>query len=289
MGNLMNNRTNLYRYNGLLLRSPITVELTADNFAYYVVAGHYDKTHLPDQGFQLQATYDNTMQVEYLCNSNYLSPSDTRQIWRSTTINPVPTCWYGGAYATSAPTMSGAYTTSESCIWYGAVHFSCPRGVTISSAYTSIRNYGVIDCYGSAGAGSTRNTIWNDPDGMYWGVAGVGSLVSPTQMNISAVRLTWNAMADSGVPRSYFDLWKFGASNRDGAIPSLAAPINHRFNLTAAMLQTMSTNGGIWMATTFGSTIWSSTNFEPMYVEDDVGTWGCFATSVSNKMTVVIE
>lgn len=130
------------------------MELTADEFAYYVVAGHYDNNGLPDRGFHLQATYDNTIEVGYLCNSNLLNPTDPRQIWRKTTINPVPTCWYGGSYATSAPSMSGAYTTSESCSWWGAVHFTCPRGATVTNASATIRNYGVIDCHGSAGAGS---------------------------------------------------------------------------------------------------------------------------------------
>lgn len=125
---------------------------------------------------------------------------------------------------------------------------------------------------------------------MYWGVAGVASLLPPSQMNNSAIRLPWNAMADGGIPRSYFDLWKFSGTNRDGAIPSLVAPVNHAFSLTPAMLQTMSANGGIWLCTTFGSIIWSRTDYQPMYADpDDIGVWGCFATSVGNKLTVTIE
>ena len=126
MAHLVSNRTHLYKYNSHLLKTPLTIELTADNYAYYVVAGHYDNNSSPDRGFQLQDTYENTVIVGYQCNSNLLNPSDPRQIWRQTSINPVPTCWYGGAYATSAPTMSGAYTTCESCAWLGAVHFSIP-------------------------------------------------------------------------------------------------------------------------------------------------------------------
>lgn len=185
MAHFIANGTNLYKYRKPstyhLLRTPLAVELTADDMSYYVVAGYYTTQNLPDRGFIEQSTSTNVIAMGYQALQNYNNPTDARQIWRTTSVQ-VASAWYQGAYATSAPTMSGAFASCECCIWLQAVHFTVPRGGTITSASITATNVGCITCNGSAGQGSAQNAIWHPSNGWGWQLAGRSALGTPSQM-----------------------------------------------------------------------------------------------------------
>lgn len=109
MGTIISNGSLMYRYGSpaLILRTPIHIKLKPDQRAVYQVCGRYSKqgnVWWPNGGFI--AKNPNTGDVRQVgadCVSAALHPADQRQTWRSVTSTHDPeTCWYQGAYATSA-------------------------------------------------------------------------------------------------------------------------------------------------------------------------------------------
>ena len=86
--------SHLYKKSKHLVRTPIKMTLTADQYAYYVVAGDYTAQNLPDKGFIRQLTADNVDYVGYDCLQAYNNPNRL-QIWRNTNIWPIPSTWSG--------------------------------------------------------------------------------------------------------------------------------------------------------------------------------------------------
>ena len=279
----------LYKKNRHLVRTPIKVTLTADNFAYYVVAGEYTAQNLPDKGFIKQATYENCKEVGYDCIQAYLNPRPL-QIWRQTkNIWPIPTTWYQGAYATSAPSMSGAAASCEACIWLGAIHFTLPAGVVglleVTEASIYATQFGSIKCWFSAGAGNKENTIWNDEQAVFNLVA-TDSLSSPSQM----IRNTdqYFVLNATGTPRASFDLWKYSGTNRDGGIPKLVTPVTKKINLTDFGKNILTSSGGVWLAFVFDAYVYSIDNYRPFYISPTPGDWVCVSAHLNTKLDVTL-
>ena len=291
------NRQHFYKKSGHLVRTPIRITLTADEFAYYVVAGDYQPvTHLPKCGFIDSATYDHTIEVGYKCINSFFFPTSPYQIWRKTTINPIPTAWYQGTYATSAPSFSSARLSSEACMWIGAVHFTVPSdfisaGLTCTDASCKIYNLGDIIGFDSPAIGSSANVMWktvfpNEPYS-YQLFAGT-ELDPPSEMMYAGYPTNFISTNDTGNPRTAFDLWKFGTSGKDGGIFKLQTPVEHTQPLNDDQKSVLN-SGEIWLSLIMPCLDGGPTYYLPYFVPPEDSTpcnWSSSGAYIDNKLTV---
>lgn len=287
--------SHLYKKSKHLVRTPIKMTLTADQYAYYVVAGDYTAQNLPDKGFIRQLTADNIDYVGYDCLQAYNNPNRL-QIWRNTNIWPIPSTWYQGGYATSAPTMSGATNSCEACIWLGAVHFTIPNDLTtrldVTSAKINITNLGSIKCFLTPASGSTNNTRWQPPppnNTWYWRLSATAFLLQPTELLQHSVEAPFNMAASTGTPRTAFDLWKFSGSNRDGGIAKFVAPPTYTYDLPDYVKTEISMNGGIWLSLLLNTWIGDYHNYLPSCGGIDAGYWCSVSSYLGNKLEVSLD
>jgi len=103
MEHLIGNGTHLYKKSSHLVRTPMTVTLKPDDRAYYAVAGEYTSTGWPNRGWIMAGSVQNNIQVGRDLFNAYYNPPSANQRWRKVTTSHDPeTCWYQGAYSTTA-------------------------------------------------------------------------------------------------------------------------------------------------------------------------------------------
>lgn len=110
----------------LILRTPIQKTVSPDARAVYQCAGVYDKYGNPTNGFIEQNTLANVKAMGKECVIRALNPT-ANEHWRAVTTTHDPeTCWYNGAFATSAASIAATLTSCEAYMQMGAYHFTIP-------------------------------------------------------------------------------------------------------------------------------------------------------------------
>lgn len=278
----------------LILRTPITINLKPDQRALYTIAGNYDtKTTFPTSGFIEQNTYSNVQAMGKECCIRALNPTAYQKWTMVNTSHDPETCWYNGAFATSAPNLPATFTSCEAYAQFGAYHFTLPLlpgdiDMTIQLKYTS---GGACQCYQSAGQKSTKNKPLKGFD--RWGSHTVPFAIYTGDLaaNYRNVHLR-NLAALNYIPghdilldgstggfRGVRDLWGFPGTTRDGGIPTLTTPLTKTLNLTTTQTGWLRAGAnGVWIIPyvdmSYGS---GASNYVPSYYTNNAGWWGCFS------------
>lgn len=278
----------------LILRTPITKTLQPDGRAIYQVAGNYDKYGNPTSGFIEQNTYANVQAMGKECCIRALNPTANNHWTMVTNSHDPETCWYNGAFATSAPNLASTFNSCEGYAQFGAYHFTLPAlpsdvDMTIQLKYTS---GGACQCYQSAGSKSTKNkpikgfgtwgSSWQLPFAVYTGDL-AANYRSFHLRNISACNYILGqdilGEGSAGNFRGVRDLWAFTGTTRDGGIPTLTTPQARTVNLTSTQIGWFkSAANGVWIIPYFNMSYGTgASNYYPSYYTSTNGWWGCFS------------
>ena len=296
MNHLVSNGAHLLRRSSHLVRTPIrvTVPLVCDEMAAYQVADVYSNGW-PAGGFIDYATYSNVQYAGYrmLCAYRDHSDPNGRVIWRIVTTSHNPEfVWYQGAYATSAASLNAAAMSVEAYLQLCAYHFTVPQNyvdmlaagkATLAAARGSFALGGefLIDgpVYNPA---SRRRMAWDGGEPTFGHCVALAQtlghcsdLASAPNDNVSAeVAAALDAQGD--YTRGYRDLWGFGNSNRDGAIPAFQSPPTVAWSLGPATLAALAANGGGWLVPNpFTPQIQSQTSYRPYFWPGAGHEWAC--------------
>lgn len=297
MGTLISNGTLLYRYNGLLLRSPLSRKIYPSRYLSYVVAGEYSNgsdpampaRDLPFRGIQMQATLQNTKQVGFDLLSIYRTPRDANQKWQVMNEADRGAVWYQGGFGTSARNNL-APITSEACMSMSASRFNLGtvQGSDINISL-SLKVGGVIEAY--LAPGNSQNRVWQFSDSFY-----IHYAVLPSNLlnNDGPTSLHWNTirnykvgdfdllpitrqLASSGLNGAR-DFWGYLDQSRNGGIPTLLNTPLTDIQLSQQALLAMQTYKDFWFVLYFepipesGMTI---DNYGPYYSNNNIGWWAC--------------
>jgi hypothetical protein len=279
--------SHLLKRSSHLVRTPIKISLSPDERAYYSVAGSYAQQGTvwwPDGGFIQQNTLNNVWTVGASCIQAYLNPSDWRQDWRGVDSSHDPeTAWYQGAFAPSAPNLNATYLSCEAYIQLGAYHFSVPTGLTdleVTSVKVKFINGGGVAAYQSAGTQSANNSQLKgkfDFGDWYLPFAVSQSLDAPSLLGAKPYDALVDILADTGTVRGARDLWGFSGTTRDGGITTLNAPVQKTYTMGAYTLSNFNANKGGWIIPYFDAAYSGARNYNPYYVNDNNGYWGCIS------------
>lgn len=278
----------------LILRTPITKTLQPDGRAVYQVAGKYDKYGNPTNGFIEQNTYANVKAMGKEVVMRAFNPTANNHWTMVTNSHDPETCWYQGAFATSAPNIASTFNSCEAYYQMSAYHFTLPSlpsdvDMTISVKYTT---GGACQCYQSAGSKSASNkplknfgnwgTTWQPLFGVYTGdlAANYNKL---HHRNVAA--LNWfsgqNMLADgsTGGFRGVRDLWAFTGTSRDGGIPTLTTTLTKTVNLNSTQASWLRAGAnGVWIIPYTGMSYGTGeTNYAPSYYTTSNGWWACWS------------
>lgn len=276
----------------LILRTPIQKTVSPDARAVYLCAGVYDKYGNPTNGFIEQNTLANVKAMGKECVIRALNPT-ANEHWRAVTTTHDPeTCWYNGAFATSASAVAATLTSCEAYYQMGAYHFTVPSvpsdiDMTIQLKYVT---GGGFQCYQSAGKKSASNkplrgysqwSSWQPKIAVY-----TGDLIA----NYNKVHLrqvaaqNWFSALDmladgaAGGFKGVRDLWGFTGSTRDGGICTLTTPLTKTFTLGTEAAGWIRNAGGAWLIPytdmSYGS---GDTDYSPSYYTSNAGWWGGFS------------
>lgn len=292
-----------------ILRTPITKTFTATERAVYQVAGHYNKNDIPDSGFIEQATENNVRYVEAQCLQRLLNYNGTRpslQIWREvkTDVQPM-SVWYGGAYATSAPSPDAGGISCESYYQMGAYKFDIPEAPSGVDMSVSIiyETGGAVVGQGPAASRRTNqfplreatnsdfSTYWSDKGFTYPVVFALyfGDLPSRYGSfhydSIAACPCVegFDMLTDgkTGSITGARDLWHFTNSNQDGGIPTLATTLTKTKKLTASESALFAGHKTVWVIPFFEADYSGSgttAKMWPLFVmKNQTGWWACMS------------
>jgi len=270
-----------------LVRTPIKITLQPDERAYYSVAGSYSSSSWPAAGFIAANTQAGVRSVGSSCVSNYLIPTNSKQIWRKVSTSHDPeTVWYQGSYATSAPSLSGALTSGEAYIQLGAYHFTVPAGLAdldVTGVKVSCTSGGGVQTYQSAAAHSSYNTplkgaydfdSWVIPFAVTQELVKYSDLVGKPHDN------GFDILADTGAVVGARDLWAFGSADRDGGVATLSSPVAKSYSMGAATLADFNANRGGWIVPYVNASTSQGINvfgYYPYYIPSNPGWWGCIS------------
>lgn len=279
--------SHLLKRSSHLVRTPIIINLSPDERAYYSVAGSYAKqgnVWWPDGGFIQQNTMNNVWAVGADCIQAYLNPSDWQQGWRGVTSAHDPeTVWYQGAFAPSAPNINAAYLSCEAYIQLGAYHFAVPTGLhdlEVTDVKVKFINGGGVAAYQSAGIQSANNSQlkgkFNFVD-WYMPFVVSQSLDSPSLLVAKPYDALVDILADTGTVRGVRDLWGFSGTTRDGGIATLNAPVHKTYTMGANTLSNFNANKGGWIIPYIDAAYYGAQNYAPYYVNNSIGYWGCIS------------
>lgn len=293
---LVSNGTHLYKVgtgaSAHLMRTPLTFTLSPDAMSFYAVAKAYTTSGWPARGFIDAATSANVKGVGSDCISQLVTPSDSRQMWRAVTTSHHPeTVWYQGAYATSAPTASGAVTSCEAYAQLAAYHFTIPdlAGLAVTAAEIGYMNGGAIYCGGSAQSGAPANMpliSWSGWSGTFkMPIVPTASL--DTFANLAAVASSRGTVVDVGTEtKNAYDggyavndcrqLWAQTVSYGDGYIPMLHNYPAQSVAASSGTLTYLTSNRSVWLVPLIDAGWQSSTSYKPFFWSSSAGTiWGC--------------
>ena len=244
----------MYRYNSLILRTPIILNLAPYERTYYSVAGAYSGGY-PNTGFIRTLSYGNTQLVGSDCVKAALNPTGS-QVWRTVTNSHDPEfVWYQGDYATSAINIATSIQSSEAFLQLCGYHFKLPDAVnqlTVTNVKVTFTLGGGIWCYQMPLNQSTHNSYlqgkfqwnnWNIP------IQLCAALNHPVQLsNLYPYDAVIDVLSYKGSsPTGYRDLWMRTTSGTDGGIPTLLSPPTVSYDMGASTLAAFNQNKGGWI------------------------------------------
>ena len=282
MNHLVSNGTHLLRRSSHLVRTPIGVPLACDEMAVYQVADNYTNGW-PSGGFIDQATYWTVQTTGRKMLDAYVNHYSTRGniIWRKVTTSHQPEfAWYQGAYATSAQTKALAAVSCEAYMQLCAYHFTLPQTLAdaiaaglaaISGARASFVLGGEFRIDGPVyNPASRKRATWTDgTDFGYYIAAGtsLGHYADLANLPADDVSAACESALDAQTnwTSGYRDLWGFGNSERDGAIPAFSSPPTVSYTLGADTLAVLARNGGCWLIPVVYPIINGNTDYRPYF------------------------
>lgn len=290
MAALISNGSELYRHEGMLLRSPIAVELHPVEMAYYAIAEEYNNLG-PYGGYWASSS---TSSVDYAAErmrDDYRSPG-RYQMWRQVTTQHEPeNIFYQGRWATS---MNYDQGRGEAYMQLAGYRFELPvSSMNIVGAQLKVIHGGTIIAYQnpeytSASKNNFYAADWSSPSSRYrnwrdclqgtmwegptWthkvGIfSGLGNY--PTSMYEGAqdtIDLNTGLMI-GGTPTGNVRIWTSGSF---GYIPTASWPYSQLYRLSDAFIRDLKRGGGGWVvALPFVNAD------EPNYSEDNLYYWLC--------------
>lgn len=286
MGTIIRNgstsSSRMYRYNDLILRTPIVLNLAPYERTYYSVAGSYS-AGLPNTGYIRSLSYANTQGVGSDCVKAALNPTGS-QIWRVVSNSHDPEfVWYQGSYATSATDIATGIQSSEAFLQLCGYHFALPSNLndlTVTKVTVSFTLGGGIVGY--------QMPLWQSANNSYlygkysfsnWfmPIQVCANLNHPVQMsNLYPYDTPIDILSYRGSsPTGYRDLWMRTSTSQDGGIPTLLTPPTVSYDLGANTLAAFNANRGGWIVPN-PELQWSgNTSYRPYYWPTQEGYWAC--------------
>ena len=150
----------MYRWNGYILRTPITLHLLPDQKKIYQIGD--ESTRGADGylhgGFRGGNTYYTTVeQVGYQLVNHMINGTP---LWLDASGSHDPEyVWYQGAYSTSAPYISQGKYLSEAYAALAGFHFTLPASAVghVKQVNVNFQNMGAVWAYGPAIDKNPRN------------------------------------------------------------------------------------------------------------------------------------
>lgn len=223
----------------------------------------------------------------------YLTPPSANQRWRKVTTSHDPeTCWYQGAYSTTA--NAAVQTTSvEAYAQLGGYKFvlpDLPSDISITNIKVKYTTTGAIICYLSPALGSANNKLWSaeSSQAMYMPLIISDGLYHPSVLrNTTYYQNGPNIAQLTGTPRGSRDLWAF-SDGRDGAIPSFNTPGTIEYDLTSTMRNRAAQLGTFWAIPFIYFRNNSTTaGYEPYYPANNAMYWASIAVwGISLSITI---
>lgn len=284
MNLLIGNGSSLYRYGGSLLRTPIVIKnKKADERAYYDVAGRYDSAGWPASGFIQSITSSTKDACEtaglnmYNSYAGIKQPSGGVQIWRQVSSAHDPECcWYQGAYATSATSISTGKNQCEAFVRCCGYRFQKPRGLEsleLTSWKIRFTFGGFLALDGAIADGTAVPYSATGTDGHLFFVH--NQLIHPYLLTQNSSSYPHKQYVANCAPwdGGFRDLWGFGSSSKDGGIAALRSPISAEIEFGENAISVFNTNGGAWVIGT--PNMGYSTHYYPYYGAGARNRWKC--------------
>ena len=266
--------------------------ISPDALRFYPVAGSYDSNGDPHGGFVASLSMANVTAVGRDCIGKYVTPTDSRQVWRQTSWlgGDLGTVWYQGSYAPTANSLQDSYLSVEAFMQMSAYRFTVPdtwrNAIThVSAVFT---NGGAALCTGAADDGSqlpadTSFVDWESEEDGFWASFALSSSLVP-YASLSSLPTVYGDLDDPGPYGGSRNLWGFtGSPARDGMIPTLIDPDD--VETTSYDGNPFSSSGTIWVIPYFSAA--AGTNYIPRYVPTTEGKWVCASLwNVRLKVTI---
>lgn len=268
----------IYRYNGSILRTPVTLRVTPDQKKICQIGDprSADNMGYLRAGFQGGNTYQTTVEsVGY--QLLYQIVNGTPQ-WLDASGNHDPEfVWFQGAYATGAQTIANGKFMSEAYASFPGFHFTLPQAAVghVKDVIVYFLNMGCTFAYGQAYNNNNPNNknIKSADYGFDGDWYQPFHVLNSTTCNYHPMDINNNSPYDSinlsqygatGDFKGYRDLFTNAPLGVvDGCIPTLTNPVRQSYTMSASTRSHFIQNGAGWIVPTIHPAITSTSYYRP--------------------------
>ena len=268
----------LYKRDGHLVRTPITLRLKPDQKKIYMIGNPATNNSAgePTHGFVYSGVDAYAVRIVGYRLVNRMIYEQVSWLDASGAHDP-EFVWYQGAYSTSQSNITTGKANSEAYASLPGFHFTVPSVAQghVASVKVNYLNMGATWAYGPAIDHNVMNKNMNNPDfgqiapGFYVNIHFLNTPTCNYHMTTintypyNTVDLT--NVGGAGDFRGERDIWTIGGSagTVDGRIPTLTTPVVQSYDLSGTILSQFKSNNGGWFVPSVSPVVNSIDDYAP--------------------------